>query len=99
MLSKTNKPKDLCPEAPLASLYKIASGGKAGAILGLKMATNTTKPIYKPTNNKPGTKAPEYISPTERPNWSAKTINTKEGGIACASVPEAVIVPVAIVLL
>jgi hypothetical protein len=39
------------------------------------------------------------MSPTERPNWSASTISTSDGGIACASVPEAVIVPVAMLRL
>ena len=66
---------------------------------GLKIATATMKEMYKPTSSKPGIKAPEYMSPTERPNWSASTINTSDGGIAWAKVPEAVIVPVAIVRL
>ena len=43
--------------------------------------------------------AASYMSPTERPSWSASTISTSEGGIACASVPEAVMTPVAIVRL
>ena len=73
-----------------------ASGGKAGTMAGLKIATTTMNSTYKPTSNKPGTKAPAYMSPTERPNWSASTIKTKEGGMACAKVPEAVMAPVAI---
>ena len=63
---------------------------------GLKMATATMNRMYKPTSNKPGNKAPAYMSPTERPSWSARTISTSEGGMACAKVPEAVITPVAI---
>ena len=43
--------------------------------------------------------APAYMSPTERPSWSASTISTNEGGIAWAKVPEAVMVPVAMVRL
>ena len=39
------------------------------------------------------------MSPTERPSWSANTINTSDGGMACASVPLAVMVPVAMVRL
>jgi len=38
-------------------------------------------------------KAPLYMSPTERPNWSAMMISTSEGGMICASVPEAAITP------
>jgi hypothetical protein len=37
--------------------------------------------------------APLYMSPTERPSWSASTISTSEGGMICASVPEAAITP------
>ena len=33
------------------------------------------------------------MSPTERPNWSAITISTSDGGMICASVPEAAITP------
>ena len=39
--------------------------------------------------------APSYMSPTERPSWSAMTIRTSEGGMIWASVPEAAITPVA----
>jgi hypothetical protein len=45
---------------------------------------------------KAGMKAPLYRSPTLRPSWSAITISTSEGGTICASVPEAVIAPLAI---
>ena len=41
----------------------------------------------------PGRKAPSYMSPTERPSWSAITIKTSEGGMICASVPEAAMTP------
>ena len=44
---------------------------------------------------RPGTSAPVYMSPTERPSWSAMTIRTNEGGMICASVPEAAMVPAA----
>ena len=72
-----------------------ASLGSAGIQSGLMMATAKINNKYKPTSIKPGYKAPWYISPTERPNWSASTINTKDGGKACAKVPEALMVPVA----
>ena len=39
--------------------------------------------------------APLYISPTERPSTSAITISTSDGGIICASVPDAAITPAA----
>ena len=44
----------------------------------------------------PGMKAPSYMSPTDLPSWSAITISTSEGGMICASVPEAAMTPVAI---
>ena len=37
--------------------------------------------------------APAYMSPTERPSWSAMMISTSDGGMICASVPDAAIVP------
>ena len=40
-------------------------------------------------------KAPAYMSPTDLPSWSAITISTSDGGMICASVPEAAITPVA----
>ena len=40
-------------------------------------------------------KAPLYMSPTDRPNWSAMTISTSDGGMICASVPDAAITPAA----
>ncbi len=76
-----------------------ASGGSAGTHDGLKIATITTNERYRPTSISPGISAPAYMSPTERPSWSASTISTSEGGMACASVPEAVMVPVAMVRL
>jgi hypothetical protein len=36
-----------------------------------------------------------YMSPTERPSWSASTTSTSDGGISCVMVPEAAITPVA----
>ena len=76
-----------------------ASAGSAGTHAGLMIATATTNSRYRPTSSRPGTSAPAYMSPTERPSWSASTISTSDGGIACASVPEAVMVPVAMVRL
>ena len=37
--------------------------------------------------------APLYMSPTERPSWSAMTMRTREGGMICASVPDAAMTP------
>ncbi len=49
--------------------------------------------MYSPVSTRPGTNAPLYMSPTERPSWSASTISTSDGGMICASVPEAAITP------
>ena len=43
----------------------------------------------------PGMKAASYMSPTDLPSWSAMTISTSEGGMICASVPEAAMTPAA----
>ena len=42
-----------------------------------------------------GPQAPLYMSPTERPSWSAMTTSTKEGGTSCVMVPDAASTPVA----
>ncbi|MDT4874388.1 hypothetical protein FQZ97_1096850 [compost metagenome] len=76
-----------------------ASGGRAGTHEGLTSATTMMKARYSPTSARPGINAPAYMSPTERPSWSASTISTSEGGSACANVPDAVMVPVAMVRL
>ncbi|MNL70532.1 hypothetical protein D3C87_1955490 [compost metagenome] len=49
--------------------------------------------MYRPVSTRPGTNAPLYMSPTERPSWSASTISTSDGGMICASVPDAAITP------
>jgi hypothetical protein len=76
-----------------------ASAGSAGTAAGLTKATMTMNRMYSATSSRPGISAPAYMSPTERPIWSASTISTSDGGIACASVPDAVMVPVAMVRL
>ena len=53
------------------------------------------KRAKSPTSTKAGMKAPMYRSPTLRPSWSAMTISTREGGMICARVPEAVMAPAA----
>ena len=37
--------------------------------------------------------APAYMSPTERPSWSASTISTSDGGMSWVMVPEAAMTP------
>ena len=36
-----------------------------------------------------------YMSPGERPSWSASTISTSEGGMSWVMVPDAAMTPVA----
>ena len=76
-----------------------ASAGSGGIHFGRRTAIAMTNSRYEPTSRPAGISAPAYMSPTERPSWSASTISTSDGGIACASVPDAVMVPVAIVRL
>ena len=68
----------------------------AGNHCGLVMATTAIKSANNTVNNKLGYIAPKYISPTGTLSVSAKTINTKDGGIICASVPDAIITPLLI---
>jgi len=82
-----------CP--PLGSTKVRASGGMAGADFGLNRAIAMTYRMYSPVRAKPGRKAPLYMSPMERPSWSASTISTSDGGMICDSVPDAAITPVA----
>src|SRR4030095_17009241 len=37
--------------------------------------------------------APPYMSPTERPSWSASTIRTSDGGMSWVMVPDAAMTP------
>ena len=76
-----------------------ASGGRAGTQPGRTTARMMMNRANRPTSSRPGTMAPAYMSPTERPNWSAMTISTSEGGMIWASVPEAVMTPVAMLRL
>ena len=46
-----------------------------------------------PTSISPGRIDPRYMSPTDTPITSAITISTSEGGMICASDPEAQITP------
>ena len=86
--------KDSAPEPPFFVRLNVrASMGSAGTHVGLKIDTNKIYKIYKPTKIKPGVNAALYKSPTGRPNWLASTMSTKEGGMICASVPEAAMVP------
>ncbi|MNV63676.1 hypothetical protein D3C71_1562820 [compost metagenome] len=83
------------PRVPLASRNERASSGSAGAELGFRYDMMTTNTTYVPANRKPGTMAPRYMSPMERPNWSARMISTSDGGMICDSVPDAAMMPLA----
>ena len=73
-----------------------ASGGNAGTCFGRKMLTTAMKAQNRATWMMLGPMAPAYMSPTERPSWSARTTSTSEGGISWVMVPDAAITPVAI---
>jgi len=57
------------------------------------MLTMKTQPQNRATWMMLGPIAPAYMSPTERPIWSASTTNTSDGGMSCVMVPEAAITP------
>jgi hypothetical protein len=93
--STVKMPSERRPEVPSSSRMVRASAGRAGTKVGLIRLTIRIKPTYRPVSTKPGTKAPAYRSPTLLPSWSARMISTSEGGMICASVPEAAITPLA----
>ena len=84
------------PAEPSGSRIVRASSGSAGTHSGLTNDVSRMKPAYSPASTMPGMKAPAYMSPTDRPSWSAMMMSTSEGGMICASVPDAAIVPEAI---
>ncbi len=72
-----------------------ASGGKAGRSLGRTIDISRMKSMKIATCRIDGPIAPRYMSPTDLPSWSARTISTSAGGMTCVIVPEAAITPVA----
>ncbi len=58
------------------------------------MLTIATHAQNSPTCSRLGPIAPAYMSPTERPSWSASTTSTSDGGMSCVIVPEAAITPI-----
>ena len=71
-----------------------ASSGSAGTSFGQITLTISTQTQNSATWMMLGPIAPAYMSPTERPSWSASTTSTSEGGISCVIVPEAAITPI-----
>ena len=71
-----------------------ASGGSAGADCGMQHGpAEHVQHVEAGQGPSPGMIAPAYMSPTERPSWSASTISTSDGGMICASVPDAAMTP------
>jgi hypothetical protein len=81
------------PLDPSGSFNVRASAGSAGAHVGLNAHTPSVYAAYRPVSTKPGMNAPAYMSPTDFPSWSAMMMSTSDGGMICASVPEAAITP------
>ena len=71
-----------------------ASGGSAGTSCGRTMLRMKTQAQNSASWIRLGPIAPLYMSPTERPSWSASTTSTSDGGMSCVMVPEAAITPV-----
>ena len=72
-----------------------ASGGSGGIAFGRNSDTAKMNAMNSSTCRIDGPIAPRYMSPTERPIWSASTTRTSDGGMSCVIVPEAAITPVA----
>ena len=71
-----------------------ASGGSAGTCCGQTMLTKNTQAQNRAIWMRLGPIAPAYMSPTERPSWSASTTSTSEGGMSWVMVPEAAMTPI-----
>ena len=70
-----------------------ASGGSAGTSCGRTMARIATQTQNSAIWMRLGPIAPAYMSPTERPSWSASTTSTSDGGMSWVMVPEAAMTP------
>ena len=70
-----------------------ASGGSAGTSFGQIMLTMKTQMQNSAIWIRLGPIAPAYMSPTERPSWSARTTRTSDGGMSCVIVPDAAMTP------
>ena len=70
-----------------------ASSGSAGTSFGHTKLTISTQMQNSATWMMLGPIAPAYMSPTERPSWSASTISTSDGGMSWVMVPEAAMTP------
>ena len=70
-----------------------ASIGSAGTSCGRTTLTMATQMQNSAIWMMLGPIAPAYMSPTERPSWSASTTSTSDGGMSCVMVPEAAITP------
>ena len=82
----------------LTSFHPIGSracSGIGGIECGRMIAMMTMNSRKIATCRIDGPMAPRYMSPTERPSWSARMISTSDGGISCVMVPDAAMTPVA----
>ena len=93
--STTSTHSERRPGVPSSSRIVRASFGSAGTTPGRMKLTATMKSTYRAVSVNPGMNAPLYRSPTLWPSWSARTISTSDGGMICASVPDAAMTPLA----
>src|SRR5262249_47343825 len=71
-----------------------ASSGSAGTSFGQSWLTMKTQMQNSTTWMMLGPIAPAYMSPTERPIWSARTTRTSDGGMSWVIVPDAAMTPI-----
>ena len=75
------------------------SFGIAGNQSGLTRDNTNVYSMNSSTCRIDGPHAPRYMSPTDFPNWSARTTSTSDGGTSWVIVPEAASTPVAYFML
>ena len=87
-------PSERRPDEPSASRIVRASGGSAGAFAG-RSADEQDIAEVQPGQHEPGNERALVQVADAAPSWSASTISTSDGGMICASVPDAAITPLA----
>ena len=94
-LATARTSSDQSPRLLSSSRKPTASAGKPGVAFGNTTDAKKVKTAYIPASAMPGMNAPSYMSPTDLPSWSAITMSTSDGGMICASVPDAAMTPAA----
>ena len=83
--------RHLAPQRPAAQRARLRRQRRH--VLRPEHADDQTQAQNSATWMRLGPIAPAYMSPTERPSWSASTTSTSDGGMSWVMVPDAAITP------